>query len=427
VQKQELEQDLEIHRRLRQRALNRQYAQAREALGKAELARLGGRVRDEEFAGLTGEEAWEKAQAIMEEKADLERENQARREEWAQAEARCAAAKKKATLPLIPWLILLTAAVVCAAVRLWPAVALAAAGAAALFVLWLKFRREYTAAKRELEGGPNLLDVPDPGDILNRAAAYREKLVRWEQLEREVEAARTVVDTLKAQGAAEWDTLEALHTPALSLQETMARLGAVQAELNRLERLQAQSSGALSAVGDPDALEARRDQLLEEVAARTEELEALEMARAALARANESLRQRFSPALNRLAGELFDRLTGGKYHTLTLTRAFEAMAAAEGDLLPHNSLLLSQGTVDQLYLAVRLAVCQLTLAGEEPAPLVLDDALIHFDDGRMELALELLRELGQERQILLFTCHNRESRWAQEQGVPVLHLQSAGE
>jgi len=257
------------------------------------------------------------------------------------------------------------------------------------------------------------LDVALRLHALLRFAGQQAQLIR----QADVGEIRSISDLAERDIAAQSD----------SLQETMARLGAVQAELNRLERLQAQSSGALSAVGDPDALEARRDQLLEEVAARTEELEALEMARAALARANESLRQRFSPALNRLAGELFDRLTGGKYHTLTLTRAFEAMAAAEGDLLPHNSLLLSQGTVDQLYLAVRLAVCQLTLAGEEPAPLVLDDALIHFDDGRMELALELLRELGQERQILLFTCHNRESRWAQEQGVPVLHLQSAGE
>ena len=155
--------------------------------------------------------------------------------------------------------------------------------------------------------------------------------------------------------------------------------------------------------------EAKRDELLEQLAARTEELEALELARAVLAQANEALRQRFSPALNQKAGELFRRLTSGSYQSVTLTRAFEASAAAPGELRPHSSLLLSRGTVDQLYLAVRLAVCELTWPDGEKAPLVLDDALANFDDSRMELALTLLKELGQTRQILLFTCHSREA------------------
>ena len=73
-------------------------------------------------------------------------------------------------------------------------------------------------------------------------------------------------------------------------------------------------------------------------------------------------------------------------------------------------LALSQGTADQLYLAVRLAICSLVLPEEEPCPLVLDDALANFDDDRLKLALELLRELGEERQILLLTCHSREGR-----------------
>lgn len=74
---------------------------------------------------------------------------------------------------------------------------------------------------------------------------------------------------------------------------------------------------------------------------------------------------------------------------------------------------------DQLYLAVRLAVCQLTAPD---APILLDDALAAFDDGRMALALELLRGLGEERQILLFSCHSREAAWARAQGVPVIEL-----
>lgn len=73
-----------------------------------------------------------------------------------------------------------------------------------------------------------------------------------------------------------------------------------------------------------------------------------------------------------------------------------------------------------MYLAVRLAVCQLCLPGEDPAPLVLDDALVTFDDRRMALALDALAELGRERQILLFTCQEREGNYlgGQARGDP---------
>ncbi|NLM84546.1 MAG: hypothetical protein GX189_07585, partial [Clostridiales bacterium] len=72
---------------------------------------------------------------------------------------------------------------------------------------------------------------------------------------------------------------------------------------------------------------------------------------------------------------------------------------------------LSAGTVDQVYLALRLAVCRLVLPQEDPAPLILDDALANFDDTRMGYALDYLLELSKERQILLFTCHAREAEY----------------
>ena len=77
-------------------------------------------------------------------------------------------------------------------------------------------------------------------------------------------------------------------------------------------------------------------------------------------------------------------------------------------MLPRSALYLSKGTVDQVYLAVRLAVYDLCMKG---APLVLDDALAAFDDQRMAQALDLLLERGEEEQILFFTCHSREKTW----------------
>ena len=70
---------------------------------------------------------------------------------------------------------------------------------------------------------------------------------------------------------------------------------------------------------------------------------------------------------------------------------------------------LSAGAADQLYLAVRLAICDLVLPQENCVPIVLDDALTNFDDERCASALRYLKEAAQTRQILLFTCHSREA------------------
>ena len=77
---------------------------------------------------------------------------------------------------------------------------------------------------------------------------------------------------------------------------------------------------------------------------------------------------------------------------------------------------------------MRLAVCELALPAEDPAPLVLDDTLANFDDQRAALALELLQALSRDRQILLFTCHSREGEFFAGDGeVFVQRLTDAGQ
>ena len=61
--------------------------------------------------------------------------------------------------------------------------------------------------------------------------------------------------------------------------------------------------------------------------------------------------------------------------------------------------------MDQLYLSLRLAV-----SGEvtPDAPLVLDDALLRFDDDRLKLTLDVLKEETENKQVILFSCQSRE-------------------
>lgn len=186
------------------------------------------------------------------------------------------------------------------------------------------------------------------------------------------------------------------------------RLAQVKENLEQKKQSLARLQGEMNAFGDPAALEARLSQLGEEIDRRRREHKALTLAMSTLEEANAQLRERMSPALNARAGELFHRLTGGAYSQVSLNRQFQAMAARPEDVTPRRLLELSKGTADQLYLAVRLALCELVFPGGDPPPLILDDALLRFDDRRLALALDLLRELAQRRQILLFTCQSRE-------------------
>ena len=79
-----------------------------------------------------------------------------------------------------------------------------------------------------------------------------------------------------------------------------------------------------------------------------------------------------------------------------------------GDSVYREAALLSAGAADQLYLATRLAICELVLPEDKAVPIVLDDALANFDDTRCAAALRWLKEAAKKRQILLFTCHSRE-------------------
>lgn len=220
-----------------------------------------------------------------------------------------------------------------------------------------------------------------------------------------LEGAQRLTQALQAQGGRELTEETPLSQPTLSLEQAAQETGRLQVELERLDRALNQARGKQQALGDPAILTARLEQVEEELERRRQEYQAISIAMETLQQANAQLQQRFSPQLNRAAGALLSRLTGGKYHALSLDKELEASASGEQDVLPHSALYLSKGTVDQIYLAVRLAVCDLCLPD---APLVLDEALAAFDDVRAKRALELLQELSAQRQILLFSCHTRE-------------------
>lgn len=163
-------------------------------------------------------------------------------------------------------------------------------------------------------------------------------------------------------------------------------------------------------------LQQQRSALTKRLAALTQHYEALGLALDALQQASDALQARFAPPLRQLAGTYLARLTGTPHRQLELDRQLQVRLQEPGDPVAHSSRCYSAATCDQIWLALRLAIAQLLAPPETPC--ILDDALVCFDDARMARALELLRQLAQQRQILLFTCQTREQRYLDSLNPP---------
>ena len=253
---------------------------------------------------------------------------------------------------------------------------------------------------------PDAFDSSTADSLLRACAVRRQELTKAETAVRE---ARMRLDLLARKAPAAGDDGAPPPPPARSREDVTSELAAVQAELAAARSAADRLTGQLHAVGDPVALRSEAARLEEEIAALEGEYEAIRLAMDTLEGANTTLQNRFSPELGRRAAEIFSALTGGRYSGVVLDRAFHLSAEQAGDSVYRPSALLSAGAADQLYLAVRLAICDLVLPSGDPAPIVLDDALASFDNDRCAAALRWLKEEGKRRQILLFTCHSREA------------------
>lgn len=199
----------------------------------------------------------------------------------------------------------------------------------------------------------------------------------------------------------------------------------------RLAELEEEQEEALQALRDHDHTVGRMEaglelleqesgaaQAAEEVETQIAEVRALghryavvRLASALLAREVERYRDLHQGPVLARASSLFEQLTLGRYQGLRADydaqdRAVLRCVRADGGAeIPVEGL--SDGTRDQLYLALRLASLERFCEQNEALPLVLDDCFIHFDDDRVKAALVPLARFAGQSQVLFFTHHAR--------------------
>ena len=264
----------------------------------------------------------------------------------------------------------------------------------------LEVRQMLLRNKRE-----SLCGYENPERLLDYWESVRDRWVSYHNTMREMLRAQSNCEMINSM-------IRPVEQPSMpdtlscSEEETAKRLSECAQEQQILQNRLGQFQGQKEILGSREQLQ----QQLEKAAARTGQLEktyrALGIAMETLAAARAEIQRRYAPRITRQAQELLAKMTDGRYHSVTMGEDFSLQAAAEREDTLHDALWRSDGTMDQLYLALRLAVAEELTPN---APLILDDVLVRFDDERMRRAVNILRELAENRQVILFTCQGREN------------------
>ena len=138
-----------------------------------------------------------------------------------------------------------------------------------------------------------------------------------------------------------------------------------------------------------------------------EEITAIELAQETLTELSSSIRDSFGLYLNKEASDLVGGITGGIYDSLSIDENLNVFLNTKRKLVPIEQV--SSGTMDQVYLALRLAAAKLLQGDGEPFPLIFDDSFTQYDEERLRTALKWMAK-AYGGQMLIFTCHKRESK-----------------
>ena len=131
----------------------------------------------------------------------------------------------------------------------------------------------------------------------------------------------------------------------------------------------------------------------------------MELAKELIKRAYEKMKSTVTPKFTEKLSNNIKEITSNKYNNVIMNDSDGILVETEqGNYVPANKL--SVGTIDQLYLSLRLSMVD--TISEEKMPIILDEAFAYYDNERLKNILKYLFEKYTDRQIIIFTCTNRE-------------------
>ncbi len=147
----------------------------------------------------------------------------------------------------------------------------------------------------------------------------------------------------------------------------------------------------------------------------SQELAAIDLAQETLDSLSMSIRDSFGLYLNKTASDLVTGITGGAYSSISIDENLNVFMNTRTKLVPIEQV--SSGTMDQIYLALRLAAAKLIQGDKEDMPLIFDDSFVLYDSDRLKSALKWLAD-SYSGQLIIFTCHQREAQMLTANQLP---------
>lgn len=145
------------------------------------------------------------------------------------------------------------------------------------------------------------------------------------------------------------------------------------------------------------------------------EIDSIDLAIETLTSLSNEIQVMFGTHLNKSVSNYIDALTNHKYNSLNVDNALNVTINYEGKFIALDKL--STGTIDQIYLALRLAISDIVCTGRERLPLLFDDCFAMYDNDRLAATLKYMAS-NLNSQIIIFTCHTREQTLLSENHEP---------
>ena len=184
-----------------------------------------------------------------------------------------------------------------------------------------------------------------------------------------------------------------------------------QFELNKLEY---EEKNIAEKLEETTILQEEYENLKEKLQIIEEKNKYIQITKQLLENAYEKMRKNVTPKFTQNLSELINEITNGKYKKINISEDKGLIVELEnGEYVPAN--LLSIGTIDELYLALRLSM--IDEISSQKIPIILDETFAYFDDERLENSLRFLERKSQDHQIILFTCTKREKQIMEQIGI----------
>ena len=198
-----------------------------------------------------------------------------------------------------------------------------------------------------------------------------------------IEALNVDIDNLRAKKAAYANGIDAKKQNEWELEKLMEKLAQLKEENDSLKNI----------ISENDKIRF--------------EIDAIELAMDTLKNLSETIKNSFGLYLNKDASELIEGITGGVYDSISIDENFNVFLNTPNRLVPIEQA--SSGTMDQVYLALRIAAGRLMQGRSKELPFIFDDSFVNYDSIRLRAALLWIANNVPE-QIIVFSCHMREAQ-----------------